>query len=86
MSTISGSPPGMIQKAGSSSWMSVAPAATAAFSSRLMNGTSAHASVPLSGYCGEGSIRNAWVTGPWSALTNGRVVRDRRCSISVTMP
>ena len=84
MSTISGSPPGMIQKAGSSSWMSVAPAATAALSSALMNGTSAQASLPLSAYAGEGSMRNAWVTGPWSALTNGSLVRDRRCSTSGT--
>ena len=34
-STISGRPPGMIQNAGSSSWMRCAPAATAAFSSRV---------------------------------------------------
>ena len=65
----------MIQNAGSSSWMRCAPAATAAFSSRLMAGTSAHATLPLSAYASPGEIRNACVTGPWSAVTNGLSVQ-----------
>ena len=57
IATISGRPPGMIQNAGSSSCTRCAPAATAAFSSALIAGTSAQASFPLSGYAVPGEIR-----------------------------